>query len=151
MNSDDEHSKKEEHGEELTGCFVGGCASLADARMTEQQAQELRASANFSSSLTFQPPQSTEPERKSTPLGTPVNSDEEDLSWDQQRAANLGKRMAGKKKAPPRSATRTSEPEIQPPAKAAPVMIVKPSAVPTADLPEAFKKAINDPKAAAFP
>jgi hypothetical protein len=64
-----------------------------------------------------------EPERKPTPLGTPVNSDEEDVSWDQQRAANLGKKMAGKKKAP--YAERIPDPVVQAPAKGAPLEIKK--------------------------
>jgi hypothetical protein len=39
MRSDDEDSKVEEHGDELTGTFTQGCSSLEEARMSEQQAQ----------------------------------------------------------------------------------------------------------------
>jgi hypothetical protein len=63
MNSDDEDSKMEEHGDELHGCFVG-CSSLADSRMSEQQAQALRAKA-ASSVIPF--PTYPEPDSKSAP------------------------------------------------------------------------------------
>jgi hypothetical protein len=52
--------------------------------------------AVFSGSLFPLVPFTPEPERKPTPLGTPVNSDEEDLPYDQQRAASIGKKMANK-------------------------------------------------------
>jgi hypothetical protein len=124
VNSDDEDAKKDDHGEELRGVYAPGCLSLEQAWLTEEQAQAQRA-ATFSSSMTF-----PEPERKPTPMGTPVNSDEEDMSYDQQRGANLGKKMAGRgtsKKviSPPRSSISIPDPEVQAPAKAPPLEITK--------------------------
>jgi hypothetical protein len=80
-----------------------------------------------------------EPERKPTPLGTPVNSDEEELSWDQQRVANLGKKMAGKKKPP--YAERIPDPVVQAQAKGVPLEIKKVAAPPRApaDQPKGAK------------
>jgi hypothetical protein len=52
---------------------------------------------------------------------------------------------------PPRSVTHTSEPEIQPPAKAAPLKIVNPSAVSAVNLPEGLKKAVTSESRAAAP
>jgi hypothetical protein len=46
MNSGDEDAVKEEHGEELTGMYAPGRASLDQARLTEEQAQEQRAAAS---------------------------------------------------------------------------------------------------------
>jgi hypothetical protein len=36
MNSDDEDSKTEEHGDKLTGMYVNRCFSLDQARISEQ-------------------------------------------------------------------------------------------------------------------
>jgi hypothetical protein len=135
MNSDDEDAKKEEHGEELTGMYGQGCTSLDQARMSEQQAQMQRAAASFTSSLALF---SSEPERKATPLASPVNSDDEGMSEDQRSCSNRGKKMAKRSakssaallSRPPRLATRIplptdSDPEIQAPAKAPPLEITK--------------------------
>jgi hypothetical protein len=126
MNSDDEDAKKEDHGEELQGVYAQGCSSLEQARLTEQQAQAQRAAA-FSSSIAF-----PEPERKPTPLTSPVNSDDEGMmSEDQRRGLNLGKKMAGrattKKKVlpPPRPTVSIPDPEVQAPAKGAALKIKK--------------------------
>jgi hypothetical protein len=135
MNSDDEDSRVEEHGDKLTGCFVG-CSSLEDARMTEQQAQELRASATFSSSLTFQP---SEPARPKSPIG-------EDWTWmnpKEQRFASAAVESLAKTpaQAPPKEAVRIPDSVVQAPAKAAPVTIVKATSVQAEELPEGLKAA----------
>jgi hypothetical protein len=93
MNSEDEDSKKEEHGEKLTGMYAPGCSSLDQARLTEQQAQEQRATcssqdfpSNVLASLGF------EPERKPTPSANP---DDEDWSWmspSQRKLAETARR-----------------------------------------------------------
>jgi hypothetical protein len=85
--------------------------------------------------------------------GSPV----EDWMNDKQRrlAEVAAKKMAESPVFPsscrPRPVTRTGEPEIQPPAKAASVKIVKAAAVPTAELPEGLKKVVSDSKEAASP
>jgi hypothetical protein len=172
MRSDDEDSKVEEHGDELTGTFVG-CSSLADSRMTEQQAQELRASAHFSSALTYQPSETfsqserritavdptfpvypeSEPERKATPMNS--DEDDSDMSDDQRRKANLARGMAERAAMapsrlqsgpPPRAASRAPiafDPVVQPPAKATPVTIVKATPVKATDLPKSFKQVVE--------
>jgi hypothetical protein len=43
MRSDEEDALKDEHGEELTGMYAPGCASLDQAKLTEEQAQAQRA------------------------------------------------------------------------------------------------------------
>jgi hypothetical protein len=83
-------------------------------------------------------------ERMPTPLGTPVNSDEEDLSWDQRRGANLGKKMAGKKKPP--YAERIPDPVIQAPAKGAPLESKKAIAVPAVGILKERTKAAASPR-----
>jgi hypothetical protein len=57
----------------------------------------------------------------------------------QRKLAETAARKLAEKPIFPQSATRTSEPEIQPPVKAAPLKIVKASAVSAADIPEGFK------------
>jgi hypothetical protein len=171
MRSDDEDSKVEEHGEELHDCFVG-CASLADLRLTEQQAQELRGFSAFSSAITYQPTESSQsspplpeyPSPDSEQKATTTKSDEESVAprsdspvedWmnpKERRFAEVAARSLAKNPVIPRPVTRTSDSEIQPPAKATPVKIVKASAVSAADLPEGLKKAvISKTKAAASP
>jgi hypothetical protein len=163
MNSDDEDSKVEEHGDKLTGMYVNGCSSLEQARLTEQQAQAQRASATFSGSLVPFVPLVSEPERKPTPLTSPVNSDDEGcMSEDQCRCANRGKLMANRAvkspaallSAPPRPAVRIplpcdSDPEIQAPAKAAPLEITKATIVPAVGISKSVTKAAASPRAPA--
>jgi hypothetical protein len=162
MNSDDEDSKQEEHGDKLTGMCANGCSTLEQARISEQQAQAQRAAASmvFSSSLALPAP---EPERKSTPLTSPVNSDDEGMMCeDQRRCYNRGKSMgnrAAKSSAtllarPPRPATRIplpseSDPEVQAPAKAAPLEITKATLVPAVGISKSVTKAAASPQAPA--
>jgi hypothetical protein len=71
----------------------------------------------------IQPPPT--PERKPTPLTSPTNSDEEEMSADQSRALGLAKKMAGRatKISTTPANTRCSDPTVQAPAKAAPLEI----------------------------
>jgi hypothetical protein len=78
----------------------------------------------------------------------------EDWSWMSEKEQKFA--LAAMKKlgsspasAPPRAATRITEPEIQAPAKAAPLEIVKATSVRAKDLPEGFKKAAASPRAPA--
>jgi hypothetical protein len=158
MNSDDEDSKKEEHGDKLTGMYANGCSSFDQARLTEQQAQAQRASATFSGSMSLPAP---EPERKPTPLTSPVNSDDEGgMSENQCRWVNLGNKMANRAvkssvallSAPPRPAIRIplptdSDPEIQAPSKATPVEIVQAAPTPATDTSTRVKKTADSPRA----
>jgi hypothetical protein len=76
------------------------------------------------------------------------------MNEKQRKLAEVAARKLAETPATPRSAIRTPEypgPDIQPPAKAAPLKIVKASAVISADLPGGLKKAVTDTKAAAFP
>jgi hypothetical protein len=107
--------------------------------MTEQQAQELRASAKFGSSLTFQ---SSEPVGPKSPIG-------EDWSWmspKEQRLAGVAVQSLAESPAPelPKEATRipVSDPVVQSPAKAAPVSVVVAKSVQAEDLPEGLKAAV---------
>jgi hypothetical protein len=137
MNSDDEDSKKDEHGEELTGMYANGCSTLEEARMTEQQAQVQRASVTFSSSLAL--PKST------SPTG-------EDWSWmseKQRKLAEAAVQLMALSSPPPRPATRIPEPEFQAPAKAGPLEITKAILAPAVDIPESFTKAVASPRAPA--
>jgi hypothetical protein len=137
MNSDDEDSKMEEHGDKLTGMYAQGCSSLEQARISEQQAQMQRAMAtqNFSGSLVLSSSEPVPP-RLLSPTG-------EDWSWMNENERKLAE-AAVKKMAPPRPATRIpdSEPEIQAPAKAAPLVITKATLAPATDVPESFTKAV---------
>jgi hypothetical protein len=139
MNSDDEDAVKEEHGDELTGMYAQGCASLEDARLSEEQAQAQRAAAS-SQGLRVPPCApalpAPEPERKPTP----ANSDDEDWSWmteDQRRKAEIAKQMMA------RSTPKKSiqEPTVQEPAKGAPLEIKKATVPPQApaDQPKGAK------------
>jgi hypothetical protein len=74
MNSDDEDSKVEEHGEELKGCFANGCSSLEESRMSEQLAQVVRSSASFATALPA--PQSSASESNAKPSYPIPDSDE---------------------------------------------------------------------------
>jgi hypothetical protein len=166
MKSDEEDALKEEHGEELTGMYAPGCASLDQAKLTEEQTQAQRAAPSSpdlrvpprsqspaydsSDDDTLDSPEhiwsqtkgvyrpnkawkkllaqmalalpAPEPVRQSTPMTTPVNSDDEGMSGDQRSMANLGKKMAsrGVKTSPPRcpSAPETKAPKPVPEAKA---------------------------------
>jgi hypothetical protein len=119
MNSDDEDAKEDDNGEELTGVYANGCSSLAESRMSEQLAQEVRLSATFAtalpapSSVPFPTYPSDELPSQSegsdqwimssediSPLisrqSTPMNSDD-DESWMnpiQKKQANLARKMA---------------------------------------------------------
>jgi hypothetical protein len=134
MNSDDEDSKKDEHGDELTGTFVG-CSSLEQARITEQQAQDQLAA--FTGSLVLTPPESDRPK---SPTG-------EDWSWRSPKELKLAQtavRSLALSAAPPRPAIRLeSDPEIQAPVKAPPLEIVKATAIPAAELPKGLKAAAS--------
>jgi hypothetical protein len=164
MNSDDEDSKKEEHGDKLTGMYADGCSSFDQARLTEQQAQAQRAAATFSGSLAPFVPFAPEPVRQSTPLTSPVNSDAEGvMSEDQRRCYNQGKNMAGRAvkssvallERPPKPATRIPLPsdsdlEVQAPAKAVPLeIVVKATSVPGSGTSKRTKKAAASRKAPA--
>jgi hypothetical protein len=164
MNSGDEDAVKEDHGEVLTGMYAPGCASLEEARLTEEQAQEQRATTSSkeprvpprsqspaydsSNEDTLEGPEhvwsqtkqsfrknkawvrrlaesalalpAPEPERKPTPLTSPVNSDDEWMSEDQRRKIESAKRMATRgtktSRPPPRS---PSTPEAKNPTKEA--------------------------------
>jgi hypothetical protein len=121
--------------DELAGCYTAEMNPKEGPKvLTPAQAAFQRAAGKAMALLP-----KAEPERKPTPLGTPVNSDEEDLSWDQQRAANLGKKMAGKKKPP--YTERIPDPVVQVPAKGAPLEIKKAAASPRApaDQPKGAK------------
>jgi hypothetical protein len=48
MNSGDEDAKKDDHGDDITDGYAPGCASLDQARISEAQAQMLRAAAQSS-------------------------------------------------------------------------------------------------------
>jgi hypothetical protein len=121
MNSDDEDSKKDEHGEELKGMYAQGCSSLEQARISEQQAQMQRAMASVQNSspnvLALLSPGTTR-------QPTPVNSEDEDWSWmheGQRKLAEIAKAELAKNPVlslpPPRPATRIPDPEVQTPAK----------------------------------
>jgi hypothetical protein len=70
----------------------------------------------------------------------------------ERKVAEIAARKMAENPVIPRSATRTSEPEIQAPAKAEPLKIVKASAVSAADLPEGFKQEdTSESKTAASP
>jgi hypothetical protein len=79
MNSDEEDALRDEHGEELSGVYAPGCASLDQSKMTSEQAAALRAAAA-----------SMEPPRSQTPTWN--SSDDDDLSqprhiWSQTKGA----------------------------------------------------------------
>jgi hypothetical protein len=162
MNSDDEDSKQEEHGDKLTGMYANGCSSLEQARMSEQQAQAQGAAASATFSGSLAPLISN-----SEPKASPMNSDD-DESWmnpDQKRLAQVAREVAAAEEAarqeaarqeaarklahlsaPPRPATRIplpsdSDPEIQAPAKAAPLEITKATLVPAVDISKSVMKA----------
>jgi hypothetical protein len=127
MNSEDEDAKKEERGDELTGMYAPGRATLEDARLSEEQAQLQRAAASSKDTFRSSIPALSAPEfeRKPTPLTTPVNSDDEEMSYEQRRALNTGKKMAAKStpKAPkvaPKAAAPPQAPADQPKGAKAP-------------------------------
>jgi hypothetical protein len=170
-NSDDEDDESMKP-DELTGMYTAEMDPKQGPKvLTTAEANRLRAAgralksfttasqlppapqdptmAVFSGSIFPLVPFSPEPERKPTPLGTPVNSDEEDMSYDQKRAAKLGKKMAGKSiprsssspgfDAPPR---KSVEPTVQAPAKGAPLEITKVTAVPAVGISKQRTKAV---------
>jgi hypothetical protein len=98
----------------LTGVYVTGCASLEQPRLTEEQEQAQRAGISIQKPAALPAP---EPVRKRRPLTSPANSDDEGMSEDQRRCADLGKKMAERAakalKPPPRS---PSTPEVKNPA-----------------------------------
>jgi hypothetical protein len=131
MNSDDEDSKKEEHGEELHGMYAQGCASLEQTRLTEQQAQAQRA-AGYMKDTPGLDTLLSDSSRISTPLPSSANSDDEDWSWmteGQRKLAEVAKAKLAenpvKALPPPRPATRIPDPEVQAPAKGAEVKVTR--------------------------
>jgi hypothetical protein len=80
MRSDDEDALKDEHGEELTGGYAPGCASLEQARMTPEQAAAQRAAFASSESSTYSSAMGyVVPSRQPTPRSqTPVTGSSDD-------------------------------------------------------------------------
>jgi hypothetical protein len=64
----------------------------------------------------------------------------------QLQLANTAVQSLAQSAAPPRPATRIPDPEIQPPAKAAPLEIVKATSARAEDIPESFKVAMASPQ-----
>jgi hypothetical protein len=139
MNSDDEDSKKEEHGDKLTNMYANGCPSLDQARMTEQQAQALRAqaqgfsqsapmspSSSFSSQLAIEADTGVEHQKQSQIPPRPVARCEE-VPFDEVPPKASSKEMKAITYAPSRfEETKVSEPMTQPQAKGAQTAGAKP-------------------------
>jgi hypothetical protein len=71
------------------------------------------------------------------------------MSEKEQKFALAAMKKLGSSPAPPRVATRIEDPEIQAPAKAVPLEIVKATSARATELPEGFKKAAASPRAPA--
>jgi hypothetical protein len=149
-NSDDEDDE-ELKPDELTGTYTAEMDPKAGPKvLTTAEAAFQRAAGR-----------ALKEQSSSVPKGVPRSDSpiEDWMNERERRFAEVAARKLAEAPAIPRPATRTSEPEIQPPAKAVPLKIVKASAVSTADLPEGLKKAVtketkaglSDTKAAASP
>jgi hypothetical protein len=140
MNSDEEDAKKDEHGEELTGMYAPECASLDQARISEQQAQAQRALASSQDS-----PASVLVSAGITPAASPADPDGEDWSWmnpnQRKLAVAATKACAERRELPAPEPAKRVEPKVQAPATGPPLVIVKAAASPRApaDQPKGAK------------
>jgi hypothetical protein len=116
-NSDDE-AKEDVEADKLTGMYAPGATpNISASKISPQVASQQRAlyaaqrdaalttsssptmSSDFGNSIVNSPQSSRQSSRQSTP----INSDnEDDMSYDQIRAANLGRKMASRGAQPPR-------------------------------------------------
>jgi hypothetical protein len=132
--------------DELTGCYTAEMDPKAGPKvLTPTEAAYQRAAGKAMAALQKTPPATPRPD-------SPI---EEWMSEKERRFAEVAARKLAespvirRSQTPPQTATRTKDPEIQAPAKAAPLEIVKATAVRASDLPEGLKKAAACPQALA--